>query len=269
MTITDGWPDGPLASRPVMIITMYESFYIVDGKSAMYDCDGGQTPNAIVNCPATFSNNTPYAVFWAIWCAYFAILLLYHLYWCMQFPVTDFRYYITLAKCGDNYYHKGYIFVGIALTIVSFMYALFRKLDGDDTNRPSYSVYSSMVLFVFNTLLLRQFLVVGADKLSDITMKEDFPHAIPLSRLPFDRHYSFFNMYGALVSVDHMFNLLTRIIMMRHISHSCGSMEGIDEIEKALLLLYDMHHTTYRFDEKTERQSLLSAAEYNMSPSSS
>ena len=117
MSVTRPWPH-TLVESQYMELRTYSDENLNDQVGwAFWSCDdeNGKEihPHPIVNCPVTFANNSPYLAFMVVWAGYFLVLFLYHFYQCMQYPVTDLRYYINLINAENNKYHKRYIIAGI------------------------------------------------------------------------------------------------------------------------------------------------------------
>ena len=231
-----------LIETSIMSVNTYDDEYN-EVSSWLCDCDTTfghpVNPHAVVTCPVTLTNYPPFAVFWSIWLGYFIILFCYHFYYCMQYSVTDLRYFICLSNASNNRYHKAYILFGIALTFCTCIYGIHTAYSNPVTASSSNTII--IVLFlVFNCGVLKQFLIVGFESMSPVNMEEQFPVVIDISHLPEDRHCTLFNLYGRVVSVDSLFRYLTRLLASSELYGSTYGLQGSSagDIVKALSVLY-------------------------------
>lgn len=251
MSVTRPWP-GALVEAQLMEVRTYSDEETAQDQvgHAYWSCDdeNGQEiyPHAIVNCPVTFSNNTPYLVFILLWSSYFVILFLYHFYHCMQYKVTDLRYFINLLNAENNRIHKGYIIFGMILTVCSFVYAFHRSITNPASSKADTAQTQILFLF-FNIFILKQFLVDNTNSVTVVCMETDFPDPIPLHHVPDERHCGLFNLYGRIISVDSLFENLLRTVAVHHLlgqndnaddEADSRDVKDTDGVARALRILY-------------------------------
>jgi hypothetical protein len=246
MSVTKPYPDSLIEGDLMEVITYANEDYdnANDFLSTVYfscDDENGKKiyPHATVNCPVTFDNNPAYLLFMMLWLSYFVLLGVYHLSHCLKYPVTDLRYFINVMNAENNKYMKYYIYFGMVLTVVTFVYAFHRSMTNPATSK--VEVAQSQILFVFfNIFILKQYLVDGTHSVAEVCMETDFPDPIILRNVPSERHCSLWNLYGRLVTVDAMFEYLLRYVAMKHLEASTSGEESSvnPKIERALRVLY-------------------------------
>ena len=229
MSVTRPWPH-TLVESQYMELRTYSDENLNDQVGwAFWSCDdeNGKEihPHPIVNCPVTFANNSPYLAFMVVWAGYFLVLFLYHFYQCMQYPVTDLRYYINLINAENNKYHKRYIIAGMVLTVFSFIYACQRSMTNPATSKVEV-LFAQIQFLIVNIFVLKQFIIEGTHDVSPVCMEADFPNPIPLLDVPAERHKSLFNLWGRILSVDGLLEHLLRLVAVKRLNCKHGAATG-------------------------------------------